>query len=211
MYKSNSQTEYRLELRQKILETATREFQTKGIKAVKMDDIANLLSVSKRTVYEIYDNKEQLLMESVKEEHKCYACQMHDFVENGNPQVMDILLEFYRLQMRNLANVNPIYFEELHRYPQIVAWLENKHKENDQNAQLFFTQGIKDGFFRSDVNYDLITRVGSGMMNYIMENQLYKIYDITEIFRNVIMLFIRGFCTMKGIEELERLLSETKK
>lgn len=57
MYKSNPQTEYRTELRKRILKTAIQEFRSKGIKAVKMDDIASMLSVSKRTLYEIYDNK----------------------------------------------------------------------------------------------------------------------------------------------------------
>ncbi len=211
MYKSNTQTEYRQELRHKILETATREFRAKGIKAVKMDDIANLLSVSKRTVYEIYDNKEELLMETVKQEHINLALHMRDFVEQSKPQVMEIILEFYRIQMRHLTGVNPIYYSELHRYPEIMAWLEAKHKENDDNSQLFFTQGIQEGYFRSDVNYELIAKVSSGTMNYIMENQLYKQYELSEIFRDVIMLFIRGFCTMKGIGELERLLSEQKK
>lgn len=210
MYKSNSQTEYRLELRQKILDTATREFRTKGIKAVKMDDIANLLSVSKRTVYEIYDNKEQLLMESVKAEHNSYNCHIEEFMTKNNPNVMEIILEFYRLRMRSLTGINPLYFTELQRYPEVVNWLETNRKEKDCDAKEFFDRGIKEGYFRDDVNYELITKMGGGTMDYIMRNQLYKQYDIKEIFRDVIMLFIRGFCTLKGIGELERLLKEMK-
>lgn len=51
MRKNNSQNSYRQELRERILATAMNEFYTKGIKAVKMDDIAKRLSISKRTLY----------------------------------------------------------------------------------------------------------------------------------------------------------------
>ena len=47
-------TAYRQSLKGKILETATKAFLSRGIKAVKMDDIASILSISKRTVYELY-------------------------------------------------------------------------------------------------------------------------------------------------------------
>lgn len=211
MDKPKNQTEYRRELRHKILLTAAREFKTKGIKAVKMDDIANLLSVSKRTVYEIYDNKEQLLMETVKEDHDCFARHMQEYTEHKHRQVMDVILEFYRQQMRRLTGVNPLYFTELHRYPEIVAWIDQKHAETDQDGKLFFQEGIKEGYFRDDVNFDLISKIFSGTLNLIMERQLYNQYSLTEIFHDIVMLFIRGFCTLKGIEELERRITDSKK
>lgn len=66
MYKNSSQTNYRQQLREKILQTSMAEFMSKGIRAVKMDDIAASLGISKRTLYEIYSNKEELLLEGVK-------------------------------------------------------------------------------------------------------------------------------------------------
>ena len=54
MYKGSSQTCYKLELRNRILKAAMTEFLHKGVKSVKMDDIANTLAISKRTLYEIY-------------------------------------------------------------------------------------------------------------------------------------------------------------
>ena len=208
MYKSGTPTEYRQRLRQRILKTATREFQSKGIKAVKMDDIANLLSVSKRTVYELYKNKEQLLMECVKEEHCGFDAYMATYASGANRHVIDIILEFYRLQMRHLAGISPVYFMELHKFPEIMAWKEGRHRETEAKAQLFFQRGIAEGYFKANVNYELISKVGNGAMNYVMENRLYKQYDFKEIFRDVIILFIRGFCTLEGIRELDRQIEE---
>lgn len=63
MKRTRATTEYRKELKGKILEVALCEFKQKGIRAVKMDDIARMLTISKRTLYEIYPNKEELLLE----------------------------------------------------------------------------------------------------------------------------------------------------
>ena len=61
MKKTCTQTLYRQELKGKILQTAMEEFTQKGVRAVKMDDIATRLSISKRTLYEIYSNKEDFV------------------------------------------------------------------------------------------------------------------------------------------------------
>ena len=54
------------EVRNLILNAALEQFMSKGIKEVKMDDIASLLSVSKRTIYELFSDKEELLLEALK-------------------------------------------------------------------------------------------------------------------------------------------------
>ena len=66
MQKINVSTQYRKELRERIPDVAITFFQQKGIKAVKMDDIATILQISKRTLYEIYDNKEDLLLKHLR-------------------------------------------------------------------------------------------------------------------------------------------------
>ncbi len=203
MNKSNTPTEYRQELRSKILKTASEQFRTKGIKAVKMDDIAGILSISKRTMYEIYENKEQLLMETVKEDHQKFEDQMQVYVAGGKRNVIDTILAFYRLKMNALSKVTPLYYTELQRYPEIIQWMEQKHQQHEHKEQSFFQQGIEEGYFRPDADYELLCNVSAGMMTYIMENQLYKHYDLKEIFRNVSMLFLRGLCTQKGICEFD--------
>ena len=66
MYNTATETTFRQELKEKILITAINLFHKHGIRSVKMDDIANELKISKRTLYEIYSNKEELLLEVVR-------------------------------------------------------------------------------------------------------------------------------------------------
>ena len=206
MTQANYTTEQREALREQILKVATREFTTIGVKSVKMDDIARKLKISKRTLYEIYDNKEQLLLESVARRIHEFDATLERFDSSGEKQVIDILLEFYRLQMEELRDMNPVYYEDLHKYPRVMSFLEQVNKEHKAHSKDFFKRGVLEGYFRNDFNYELISLLGNNVMQNVMESKLYNTYSLQDIFRNVVMLFIRGLCTAKGIQELDRQL-----
>ena len=206
MTQPNYTTEHREALREQILKVATREFTTIGVKSVKMEDIARKLKISKRTLYEIYDNKEQLLLESVARRIHEFDATLERFDSSGEKQVIDIILEFYRLQMEELRDMNPVYYEDLHKYPRVMSFLEQVNKEHKAHSKDFFKRGVLEGYFRNDFNYELISLLGNNVMQNVMESKLYNTYSLQDIFRNVVMLFIRGLCTAKGIQELDRQL-----
>ena len=58
--------DYRQELKERILELAMQEFSLRGLRDIKMDDMAHKLRISKRTLYEIYADKESLLLEGLQ-------------------------------------------------------------------------------------------------------------------------------------------------
>ena len=105
MHKDNLQTNYRMELPAKIMQVAMREFRRCGVKAVKMDDIASRLSISKRTLYEIFSNKEELLLECVRMQEEEFDSHMAEFGSDSSRNSIDIILEFYRFQMQNVSDV----------------------------------------------------------------------------------------------------------
>jgi AcrR family transcriptional regulator len=128
MYKIIPQTLYRKGLKEKILQTSMQMFKVHGIKAVKMADIANRLSISKRTLYEIYANKEDLLLEGIRLHEKENNDHMDQFSKQAGLTVMDILVEIYHLEMQELADVSPLFFNDLHKYPHIVSFLAEKRR-----------------------------------------------------------------------------------
>lgn len=182
------------------------EFQDKGIKAVKMDDIAGALSMSKRTLYELFGTKEQLLLECVRQWQKDKEAHMDRFIKERKPNVIAIIVEFYRYQMKCLSYVSSSYFYDLHKYPAVIKWLEADHGNKQKGAMRFFKKGVEEGYFRCDVDFGLIQAVNSESMTYIVQSKLMEHYTPQEIFKDVTMLYIRGFCTMKGIQTLEEML-----
>lgn len=208
MYKGSSQTCYKLELRNRILKAAMTEFLHKGVKSVKMDDIANTLAISKRTLYEIYSNKEELLLEAVRIHEQEFNDHMLQYSLDKSHNVMDIIIEFYKKKLLSIADVSPLFLVELRKYKQVVECLERMNAERHNNALLFFRRGVKEGFFRSDLNFDIILKTSSASANYAMETQMYKNYSITAIMHNTIFLYLRGICTTKGIKELDAAIEQ---
>jgi len=199
-------TQYRQELKGRILKASIKEFKQKGIKKVKMDDIANLLAISKRTLYEIYPDKESLLFEGIKLENDDADVVIKSFSANSAHNVIDIIMEFYHIEMKKMSNVNPVFFMDLHKYPIIINYLQKTHAEKQGKSDLFFQRGIREGYFRNDVDFKLIARIGNSTMEFFMRNEMYTEYTLDQLFRSSIIFFLRGVCTMKGIKKLDEKL-----
>ena len=210
MKKINHPTEYRKELRGRILEVAMQDFIQRGIRAVKMDDIAGSLGISKRTLYEIFPNKESLLLEGIRLKQAMGEEEMAKYVTEKNPNTMDIIMKFYHMQMEELSSLPLTFITDISRYPLVTEFLRKKHKKSEENANRFFIRGVKEGYFRSDVDYELISRLGEGMTQNAIARQLYFQYEPKYIFRNIIFLFLRGFCTQKGLEYIDNTLIDNK-
>lgn len=210
MHKINVQTEYREQLKDRILNLAMQEFYVNGIKRVKMDDIAKKLVISKRTLYEIYNKKEDLLLEGIKMSQCSCDNHMEKFQQEKTPDVMDILVEFYKVQMERVRMINPLFFVELHKYSKIVSYLNKQHELRRHKSQKFFVRGVRDGYFRDDIDYGLVERFSTATMEYVMDNKLYKIYSMQHILYNVMFLFMRGFCTDKGLVIMDMKIKRLK-
>ena len=142
MHKDNPQTHYRTELPGKILNTAMREFLHRGVKSVKMDDIANLLGISKRTLYEIYSNKEELLLECVRLQEEENDRHMVEYSNVPNHSVIDIFIEFYKHQIEGVSNVSPAFFQDIHKYKTVMDFYEKKRLRNGKKLEDLCQQAL---------------------------------------------------------------------
>ncbi len=204
--KIDNSSDCRVLLSRRIIDKATEMFLSKGIKAVKMDDVANELAISKRTLYEIFSNKELLLLHCVQRMREVREEHFKRFEESGPHSEIAMILEYYRFQLRRSAVVSPNFIKELQKYPAVVKWMEESHESAKNEAKSFFEKGIENGYFREDVNYALIHEYSDIAIADAMEKGLMDKYGVQEVFKNITMLYVRGFCTLKGIEELEKLL-----
>ena len=205
MRKNGHPTNYRQELRDKILRTAMRLFKKHGVKSVKMDDISNALAIYKRTLYEIYDNKEELLLAGVRHDQMIKRQQMESFATKGNHNEIEVMAQFVKMQMEDLNNISPLFFSEIGLYKRVVSFIQEHKAEQRRYILAFIQQGVEHGYFMPGLNYDIVIDMGDGVMNYVMETKLYEQYPIQEIFQNYVSVLMRGYCTDKGIQELDKL------
>lgn len=202
MQETRKISQYKKNLRGKILEAAMRAFAQRGIRAVKMDDVASELSISKRTVYEIFNNKESLLFEGMKKyyaERQALAREETSQCEN----VMEIMVAIYRMKVEEFRQTNPLFFVDLVKYPKVSRFLNQQNQQMRKDLLKFMERGIYEGYFREDINYELAGRLFDALGKYVMVNQLYRQYSIEEIFQNLIFVSMRGLCTDKGVKALD--------
>ncbi len=205
MRKNGNTTAYRESLRLKILEKAMPLFKRNGVKAVKMDDVANEMGISKRTLYEIYSNKEDLLFECVKHDEDEMSKDISEYARTAENE-MDVIAYFFKLKLKDLGSINPCFYTELHKYDKIVDFLQTSNASRRDSSVEFIRKGIEHGFFRDDLNYNIVHKMGDGVMNYVMESKLYKTYSFREIFRTFIEIYMRGCCTEKGLRYLDNFM-----
>lgn len=189
--------------RGRILQYALDEFKHKGIKGVKMDKIAEVLSMSKRTLYEMFGDKENLLLESFKY-HKGIADTNTRKIFNKSKNIIEIYVRIMALQIAEVKDINPLCLTESFKYQSVRNFLEEIDKERGEKSLSFIQRGIEEGFFRSDINYDFLISIQNLLRNAILQNRLYEKFTLEEIAKFFSDTQIRGICTEKGIEELNR-------
>ena len=207
MQNTSNETVYRQQLKGRILQIATALFHQHGIKQVKMDDIANDLRISKRTLYEVYENKEDLLFEVLQQHDSVERQQLLEFDKPGT-NVINIILEIYRVRTAEFITVNPLFFEDLQKYPNLLTYVRKLHNDKESEIVAFIERGKSEGLFLENVNYGIVRELTFASEQFVMNNFLFKRYDITELSRIMIMLFVRGICTEKGIKLLDQYFSE---
>jgi len=204
MQEKKTITAYKKGLREVILKTAMKAFAEKGIRAVKMDDIAESLSISKRTMYEIYATKEELLYEGVKAYRERQKAKIIELSKGKD--LMEILMKYYRIKVEESHTTSQAFYNDLVKYPRVLRYLNREKMHTRENLKKFFERGVYEGYFREDINYELAARLFDAIGRYVMEQRLYSQYSIEELFTSLSFVSLRGLCTEKGIKKLERLL-----
>ena len=193
---------YRQQLRERIIETSMRAFSAQGIRAVKMDDIARQLSISKRTLYELYENKETVLCEGVRYFHSKREQHMKELVQRGK-SVIDIVLEAYRQRLEELRGTSSQFYDDLKKYPRVLEILEDNKRHNHQRFVDFLHRGVEEGYFRSDLDYDIVPLMFDAIGRYIMLRELYRQFDMEQVFKSLVFTSLRGICTAMGAKALD--------
>ena len=203
-------TAYKKSLKGRILEAAMKAFAERGVKAVRMDDVSQMLSISKRTLYELYTDKEELLYQGVVKFDQDNRKHLTAFIEQAS-SVMDIIIETYQRRVVSISSVNPQFYEDIQKYPKVVEYL-NKEREHAYDQFLGFLQrGVREGYFREDVDYELVTQMFNAINTFVMNQHLLSRYSIQQVFANMLLVPLRGFCTEKGLQVIENSALTEKK
>lgn len=203
-----------MEVKERILLKATDLFMRYGIRSITMDEIATQLGISKKTIYQFFTDKDEIVeavidMEVKRNEADCLG---------------------YRINSENALHEIFIAVEELEELlkamnPQLLYDLEKHHpraykKIRDYKYQFLYRmirenleKGIKEELYRPDMNIDIVTksRIESAFLVFNQDIFPHSRYKVSEVNYELALLFLHGITTEKGKELIEKYSSERNK
>ena len=190
-------------MKEKILERAVQDFLSYGFKNVTMDDLAQKLGISKKTIYEYFDNKNQLVFEA---SHAIFDTVMADITNIYKQETNPIqgLFEIKKLALKFLIDDQQSPQYQLQKYyPKIYS--ELKEKELTVLGSQFkksLEKGIKTGLFRSEIDTDFVTRLYFNGIRGIRDISLFPVkkYKIEKLLIQYFEYHFRAIATPKGLE-----------
>lgn len=199
----------RPDVRERIVRIATEMFHQKGLRSVTMDDIAHSLTMSKRTLYQIFADKEELLLACVKQ-HEQDERQWLSELAASTHNVLEFLLRLSTEKMKRADTVSHQFLEDIAKYPRVIQYIEQSKRESEDESVAFFSKGIEQGLFRKDINFRIVTRQLSSDVDTMVRNGLITEFPQNELFANTFMLYIRGCATLKGVQMIDEYLAQQK-
>lgn len=199
---------------QKILEDATRVFMQFGIKSVNMDDLARHLSVSKKTLYQYFTDKEDLVRKAVASH-----CTREDIAIQGictkGLNAIDEMLEIMQFITGLLKNMHPSIKFDLQKYhPEVYrAMKENRDRAIFDCMMLNTKKGHREGYYRKDFNAEVIIKIYIGRMETIFDQSIFPFEQFTfiDIYREMFSYHIRGIASEEGLQYLGQKLKQKKR
>lgn len=196
-------------LRKQVVLKAAQAFAKSGIKNVRMDDIAYSLSISKRTLYELFHDKEQLLLEVIRvhrQEMNEYLAEVASNAENA----LEVVFAFYRRKSKELYDLNPQFLRDLRKYPKALEFIREEQRSSDAAALNHFREGVEQGIFREDINFEIINQAMSMQLDLIIHSDLSESYPLSDIYREITFLHMRGITTEKGLRMVDAFLRDVR-
>lgn len=177
-----------------ILQTAMRHYATYGIRGVSMNEIANHLHISKKTLYCNFRNKEELILESVRTETAKIRKGLERHVANASCALEALLRFKQEVYQRNLC-ICPAFHRDLPGFPHAYGTFTEFKNQLRQRVRELLEQAIGEGMLIREQNYDLIAHVYAEDT----ENPAGP-YEL-------ILTLLRGSCTPQGKEWIHRFQS----
>lgn len=183
--------------------TALDLFSQHGIKSVSMDDIARNMGISKRTIYEFFEDKETLLVKGIEYNHKKMK-QVLIELEEGPYSVVEEIILFYEECMKRPRWYNRKFYDDLKRYPKALELNEKNKAEFSKKCMKLFTRGVKEGVFQNGINFEIVTLLAKEQIKMIRPTGAFLNHSVSEVYKTVLFTFLRGICTEKGLAILDR-------
>lgn len=199
--------------RSEIVEKVRELYEKYGIRSVTMDDVVHEMGISKKTLYEYFSDKTELVaavMESLYQQRKHFMSEALGDKVNA----VEEMLSYYIVQTKMIKDHKPTLNYDLKKYyPDIYTQVtERKRKHIYESVFRNLQQGKEQGLYRDDLNEEIIARLNLMRVEAIMSSGIFKQEEIVapDFFKEIFTYHMYGIVSDKGRIILEQNLDKLK-
>lgn len=190
-------------MKETILSSVADLYLRYGVRSVSMDDLAHHQGISKKTLYQYFDDKNDLVNQVttllLKERMAQYAAAIKD-----SSNAMDELFSISKLMRKHFSELNPALMYDLQKYHPEAWGLFLKH-ENEVVYHLVvknLERGVAESFFRADLNVNILAKMRVEQIHLSFDERLFpkNEFDFTEVQMQLFDHFVHGVLTETGLE-----------
>ncbi|GAC1302764.1 MAG: TetR/AcrR family transcriptional regulator [Mucilaginibacter sp.] len=191
----------------RIIQGGEELFLKAGIKSVTMDDIARHLGMSKKTIYQFFKDKNDLVIALVKKKLKDDEDQMSAIIsQSGN--VIEEMINMMKCSEEIFSRINPIVIHDMQKYhPE--AWKQFQNFKSGvlvSTLEQLLTKGIKQGYIRPDIDVKIIARMRVNQVELGFNAAVFPVAEFStwKVQYQFLEHFNYGICTLKGYKLLNQ-------
>ena len=196
-----------------ILEPVRKLYGRYGIKSVTMDDVAQHLCISKKTLYKHFKDKEDLVRSILFLEHDIQR-KIHHEILSRNLNAVEELLEVYNLIHKRLCDYNPSMEYDIRKYyPDLYLSIRNVRRKNMLESFLAnLNKGKKEGLYRKELNTNIIAKLHLFRVENLHENDLFSIEELVtlDVFHELFVYHLHGILSAKGLDFFKKNFTKFK-
>ena len=184
-----------------ILAQVRHLYQRYGIKSVTMDDVATHLNISKKTIYEHFTDKEDLVRQVLMFDHE-NACKRLDAIEEHKYNAIEELFEVYKMINTMFIEYNPSMEYDVRKYyPDLFMKIkENRRKQMYESSYNNMNKGKGEGLYRKELNSKIIAKLHVFSTENLIDNDMFTIEEITsfKMFHEIFVYHLQGILSHEG-------------
>lgn len=189
------------DIKKKIIRGAENLFTKYGVRSISMDDIARHLSVSKKTLYQHFEDKEDIVTTAVQS-HIERIMGEFDTIQSGAADAIDELSRISLCLKRTMSEINPSLMFDLEKYhPRAWSvWVESKKKFIRESVIRNLKKGVEEGFFRPELDLEIMATMRMEMVQLAFDDRVFSPsnFKIADVQLQLFEHFVFGLLTDKG-------------
>lgn len=201
-----------MEIKDYIVEEADKLFCQFGFKSVTMDDIAKHLGMSKKTIYQNFVDKNELVNILIKRKTTMQCCCIAENNQNARDAVEEIFFALRDIGTL-LSSMNPKLFYDLQKYHP-KAWITFKKFRDKTLAEAIdanLERGLNEGIYRPDLNKHIITQLRLQQVDILFNNHKHFTidrYSLMQVMTQITTHFLYGLCNANGLVLIDKYNAE---